>query len=295
MPYFYNNDVNILFLHIPKTGGTSLENYFEKKFEIKLNKDSLFTIYPKDFFKGYSFQHQSYKTIRMNKPVFRIDYDNLTVISIVRNPYNRIVSDLFFRNLIKESSNPNDVYNVIKKYLEEANDPKHDNHRIPQYLFLLDENDEIIKNIKLLRTESLNQDIKALGYNDFNQHDQVSSVKNKNYYSYLNIDSINLINEFYEKDFEYFGYKKISTENSVDFCQTLVNEEIIQSKKTIDKYLNKYFESIRGYVSSSQTIDKIELNKILLPINREITDNYSSCCNKFVEELSINYKDIIEI
>lgn len=295
MPYFYNNDVNILFLHIPKTGGTSLENYFEKKFEIKLNKDSLFTIYPKDFFKGYSYQHQSYKTIRMNKPIFRVDYENLTIISIVRNPYNRIVSDLFFRNLIKESSNPNDVYNVIKKYLEEANDPKHDNHRIPQYLFLLDENDEIIKNIKLLRTESLNDDIKALGYNDFNQHDQVSSVKNKNYYSYLNIESVKLINEFYEKDFEYFGYKKISTENSVDFCKTLINEEIMQSKKRIDKYLNQYFESIRGYVNSSQTIDKIELNKIVLPMNREITDIYSSCYNKFVEELTINYKDIIEI
>ncbi len=295
MPYFYNNNVNILFLHIPKTGGTSLENYFEKKFEIKLNKESLFTTNPKDFFKGYSYQHQSYKTIRMNKPTFRIDYENITIISIVRNPYTRIVSDLLFKGLIKESSNPSDVYNVIKKYLEEANEPKHDNHRIPQYSFLIDENDEMIKNIKLLKTETLNDDMRDLGYDDFNHLEQVSNVKNKNYYSYLNVESIKLINEFYEKDFEYFEYKKISTDNNIDLCQTLVNEEIIQSKKTIKKYLNKYFEAIRGYVSSSHSLDKIELNKILLPINREITDNYSNCYNKVVEELSINYKDIVEI
>lgn len=37
MPYFNNNDINILFIHIPKTGGTSLENYFSSKFNIPLN------------------------------------------------------------------------------------------------------------------------------------------------------------------------------------------------------------------------------------------------------------------
>lgn len=38
MPYFKNDNVNVLFIHIPKTGGTSIENYFSSKFNIKLDK-----------------------------------------------------------------------------------------------------------------------------------------------------------------------------------------------------------------------------------------------------------------
>ena len=41
MPYFKNDNINILFIHIPKTGGSSLENYFSSKFGIELNKKSL--------------------------------------------------------------------------------------------------------------------------------------------------------------------------------------------------------------------------------------------------------------
>ena len=44
MPYFKNDNINVLFIHIPKTGGTSVENYFSSKFNIKLNSKSLFTL-----------------------------------------------------------------------------------------------------------------------------------------------------------------------------------------------------------------------------------------------------------
>ena len=42
MPYFRNKEINLLFIHIPKTGGTSLEAYFSEKFNIPLDKHSLF-------------------------------------------------------------------------------------------------------------------------------------------------------------------------------------------------------------------------------------------------------------
>lgn len=294
MPYFYNNDINILFIHIPKTGGTSLEKYFEQKYKIELNKNSLYTTNPKEFYNGISCQHQMYKTIKMDKPFFRIDYSNIEIITIVRNPYNRILSDLFFKNIIRENFTQTQVYDHIKKYLEDAHDPKYDNHRIPQYLFLLNENDKMLKNIKIMKTETLNDDMIDMGYNDFNNFDQVSNIKNKNYYSYLNIDSIKLINDFYEKDFEYFNYTKISTDNEIELNQLIVNEEIIHSKKTIKKYLSNYFESIYKYINDNRLIDKNDLGKLIFPIHRDITDNYTSCYKKVVEELSKNYKDIIE-
>jgi len=296
MPYFYSNDINILFIHIPKTGGTSLEKYFEEKYEIKLNQESLYTTDPSDFYYNISYQHQLYKTIKENNLDFRVDYNNIQIISIVRNPYNRIMSDLFFKNLVRGNYTKPEVHNTIKSYLEDANNSTHDNHRIPQYLFLLDENDEIMKNIKIMRTENLNNDMINLGYDDFDKFEQVSNVTNKNYYSYLNLESVKLINDFYDKDFEYFNYKKISTENEVELNHMIVNEEIIQSKTTITKYLQNYFQSVRDYVVNHKNnpLDKNDLNKIIFPIHCEIADNYTNVCERIVGELSKNYKDIIE-
>ncbi len=293
MPYFYNNDVNILFIHIPKTGGTSLEKYFEKKYQIELNKESFYTTNPIEFYNGISYQHQFYKTIKTNEPIFKIHYNDVKIITIVRNPYNRILSDLFYKNLIKENFSKKQVCDVINEYLGQANEVKNDNHRVPQYLFLLDENDKILENIKILKTETLSHDMKEIGYNDFDNFDQVSNIKNKNYYSYLNIESIKLINEFYKKDFEYFNYTKISTDNGIELNHLIVNEEIIQTKKIITKYLNDYFESLQEYIGDNKLVDKNELSKIIFPKHRGIVDNYTICYKKVVEKLSENYKNSI--
>ena len=51
-----------------------------------------------------------------------------------------------------------------------------------------------------------------LGYTDFNEHVKTISninTEGKNYYDFLNNNSIQLINEFYDYDFILFNYTKI--------------------------------------------------------------------------------------
>ena len=82
-----------------------------------------------------------------------------------------------------------------------------DNHKEPQYKFIVDENSELIKDIKIFKTETLNELNDELNkFVGFNINIRKKGV-NKDYSNYLNKDSISLINTFYKKDFELFNYK----------------------------------------------------------------------------------------
>ena len=76
------------------------------------------------------------------------------------------------------------------------------------YLFRINTKGNLIKCIKIMHTETLNEDMKDYGY------DLVLKLKvgkSVNYMSYLNTDSISFINEMYTRDFELFDYEKIHT------------------------------------------------------------------------------------
>ena len=224
MPYFKNNDINLLFIHIPKTGGSSLENYFSFKYNIPLNYKSLHmfideeTKIKNNIEINSSLQHITYQTIYKYKKELNIDFNNIKIITIVRNPYERIISDLFNLSLITINNSKEEVYNIIQKYLLYNN---LDNHNIPQYLYITNDNKELIPNIIILHTETLISDMKNIGYDDFNYYDNINVIKlkktmnlsidkeNINYYNYLNSDSIKLINEYYDYDFILFNYTKI--------------------------------------------------------------------------------------
>jgi hypothetical protein len=211
MPYFKNNNVNVLFIHIPKTGGSSLECYFSSKFNIPLNNKSLFLGLKEEFTKyltlNSSMQHMPYKVIFNNRKLFNINFNNIKIITIVRNPYERIMSDLFYLSKITIDTSKEQVFNIIQTHL--SSEPKIvDNHNIPQFNYILDENNKILSNIHILHTETLTNDMHNLGYTDFNTY--ANSNPNKvNYYDYLNNDFIKLINDFYNLDFEFFNYTKI--------------------------------------------------------------------------------------
>lgn len=211
MPYFKNNDINVLFIHIPKTGGSSIEEYLSYKYNIKLDNSSLYLftqdkrLLNENMKINSSLQHLTYNQIVENRKVLNIHFDNIKIITIVRNPYERIVSDLFFYHLITKDTSKETVFDIINQYLESK---KYDNHNIPQHNFITNDNQEIIPNIHILRTESLNNDMHHLGYTDFNFFSLVNPNKVK-YSDYLNNKSIEIINNFYHLDFVLFKYDKI--------------------------------------------------------------------------------------
>lgn len=215
MPYF--NNISVLFIHIPKTGGTSVEKYFSSKYSIPLNNDSLYGTC-KDI--NISLQHMTYNDIvtrcfkytKKIQPINSIYINkqlepNIKIITIVRNPYTRIVSDLFHFNLITINSTKEQVYAIIINYTNTTNKFKYDNHNIPQYNYILDDMNIVNPNIHIMKTETLTEDMIKLGYTDFNIHENTNKHNNNiNYYNYFNQKSIMHINKIYKNDFEYFNY-----------------------------------------------------------------------------------------
>jgi hypothetical protein len=212
MPYFNNHNINVLFIHIPKTGGTSMESYFSSKFNIPLNNKSLCNISKDEELLNEnieinsSLQHITYNQLVKYSKIFNIDFDNIKIITIVRNPYERFVSDCFFWSLITTDSTKEVVFDILNKYLVSD---KYDNHNIPQHKFITNDKGEIIQNIHILKTESLTNGMKNLGYIDFDIYHNVN-INKVNYYNYLNNESIEIINKFYHLDFILFNYDKIS-------------------------------------------------------------------------------------
>ena len=213
----YCKKINFLFIHIPKTGGTSVYFYLLYKYskkEITLFSGKRNKIIPNEKFQRISLQHQVYTTLYKYQKELNIDFNNsLRIVAIVRNPYTRIISDLFHFKLIKIDSNPEEVYNkILNNYLYRTDQVNLDNHNIPQYKFVVDENNEIVKDIKILHFEKMSEEMKQCGFSDFNVHygslkdKGINITKEEDYLKYLNHKSIDLINKFYKKDFEIFGY-----------------------------------------------------------------------------------------
>jgi hypothetical protein len=219
MPYFKNKDINLLFIHIPKTGGSSLEYYLSQKYKIPLDNDSLSGFLKNDNVEinnlkekhqiKSSMQHFTYQNIvdLTNERIINIDFENnLKIMSIVRNPYTRIVSDLFSSYLIDINTSKEEVYHILSNNYIHSD--KYDNHNLTQFSFLMDEKGKLLENITIFKTEILTDSLIKYGYKDFYVYINQRYIS-IDHFSYLNDDSIRLINDYYSKDFEYFNYEKI--------------------------------------------------------------------------------------
>ncbi len=196
MPITKNsNGEYVLFIHIPKNGGTTIESCFNIK-----------SILFSDRRKGFPFkvnpQHFDAKTIR------KLGVDNLikSSFAIVRNPIDRLISEYHWcqkRNKLIRLFFNFDTFVFYFFSLYKKNPYINDNHITPQKDFIL--NDTIIYKFES-GFNSIILDIedrfKLIKSNE--QHHQNKSIKSE-----VKISSVtfNTIVNFYKMDFLTFDYK----------------------------------------------------------------------------------------
>jgi hypothetical protein len=203
MPYFSKK--HILFIHIPKTGGTTIEQTLRNGDNMSLIGSHGNSLFPDPELRKVALQHQTYNAIYEHRELCKVPFDDkLRVFAVVRNPYHRLMSDLFYFHLVGRGSRPENIYKVILNYIDQD---KYDNHNLPQYKFVTDKNGKLHQNITIMRTETLDDDLEKFGYK-IGRRSNVGSVK-KDYMEFLNQDSIDLINKVYQKDFELFNYPMV--------------------------------------------------------------------------------------
>jgi GR25 family glycosyltransferase involved in LPS biosynthesis/2-polyprenyl-3-methyl-5-hydroxy-6-metoxy-1,4-benzoquinol methylase len=239
MPIFKKQ--KILFIHNPKTGGSSIEDYFYKKFNVQRTADTLWMINHY----GHASQHCTYVEVKKLFP--NIDFNQYKVLGVVRNPYHRMISELLYIKVINVQTSPKQVTEHIRKYLN--NDvTTYGNHKLEQYKYYIDDDGNIAKNIIIMRQESLSEEMNKLGYSDFNIRSNVTNKNNCDYSKFYNLESQKLVYEYYRRDFEIFGY-----DPNLKCDVKIIQSPIIEHKRT-------NFEAAKKFIKYRRSINEESLS-----------------------------------
>jgi hypothetical protein len=158
------NKEKLIFIHIPKTAGTSI-----KKLLLNYNKYKKFTI--------------------------------------VRNPYDRIVSSYFFL----QKMNIKNFFQTIEFNEWIKNPCKHPCKLLPgltKYLLLAPQYLWIDETVNILKYENLNKELNTFLNKKVNLP-KINNSIHEHYLNYYNNKSLNIIYHRYKEDFKKFNYKKL--------------------------------------------------------------------------------------
>lgn len=198
-----------IFIHIPKAGGTSIENLMWPKPETRTVSD-LWMGFIRPHFNKYQtggLQHLLAKQIR--EEVGLAIFNSYYKFSVVRNPWEKSVSQFVYmssRNDLRSFINMKNGATFME-YLELISKIDHVQWK-PQVEFILDDNGELIVD-DVFRLEEIKNNYDVLtsktGAN-FTSLQHVNKGRYNSFKDYLTEESVEIISEIYKYDIECFNY-----------------------------------------------------------------------------------------
>ena len=171
-----------IFIHIPKNAGTSVETLFA---------NSSFRIQPP--------KHANIHEIKKKFPKL---YDSHSKFTIIRDPYDKMVSWYFYLK-----RNAGEHLNVVE-FNDWVKDPQQLWHANDPIYFLDPQHTWIDDTVKVIKFENLNE-----GLNEFFEDEIDLPIVNKSnhehYLTYYDEESLDVVYNKYKEDFEKYNYKKI--------------------------------------------------------------------------------------
>lgn len=204
MPIFNDLSNQILFIHVPKAAGTTIEeNFLQLDFTMTYRRGGRYgKLNMFDKVNGCSPQHMHAALLDRHFDSGNFDW----IFTIVRNPLDRLVSEYNFRKTTMKNFEFKRFDDWILHAFScfESNPFIYDNHLRPQSEFIWGET-EVYKleselNILFDKISSIADTKKKFDAKSYMTSNKFQNTKN------ISRSSRKLIEDFYSHDFEYFGY-----------------------------------------------------------------------------------------
>lgn len=214
MPIDYKK--RFIFVHIPKTAGTSIESHL---FNIPLNKDDIidYSSLPLEYQNKHLIGNENQFTRMIHYPIKKIikvkhniNINDFFIFCFVRNPFDRLVSEYHYFRFPNIIPFKDYVKYIVKQTFDLGKLEKwFSAHLLPQYDFI-SINDKIYCNF-IGRFENLEEDYKFICKKlDIKEHGlphYKKSRRDTDYRIYYDDETRAIVENCYKKDLENFNYE----------------------------------------------------------------------------------------
>lgn len=198
-----------IFIHVPKTGGTSIEHCLSINEGDELPKGVHFSSLPIEMQKKYCLGLNSCAQHKTICEYDKAQRDKLFTFGFVRNPWDKAVSEYSF---IKQR-NPKDMFgvtfeNFLTNWIWKKEGKSYNYHKSTQSAFLFGKNRDFSPDF-IGSFENLTKDFDYVCsiLNIKSRLKKINKSKHKPYQEYFTPPLIDFIGEKYEEDVKRFNYK----------------------------------------------------------------------------------------